>query len=88
MEYEEEGIDSDTTGPIMMTGVSIYHNDEPLGLIQALKFTVDVNNPFADLEVTFPDLTGFQISDELSETLEKSRSLFTKILGVKILKRP
>ncbi len=92
IEYEEEGIDHDINGPLRK--VTLYHDDEPIGCVQRLKFSADAEKPFPELEITFPDLHDPEIdnstypspsSASFVKDVDEHIRDFAKIVGVKTL---
>lgn len=88
IEYEEEGIDNDVDGPLSNVKVNVYRDDERIGLIQSIKFSVDANEVIPRLEFVFPNLTGWAACDELNKKIDEQVKFLSKIVGVKVLKRP
>jgi hypothetical protein len=57
--------------------VKVLLDDQPIGMIQEIKFRADVDGDIVTLELVFPDLTGYStpLSAQLTETLIKLRSI-------------
>jgi hypothetical protein len=51
----------------------VYIDNQPIGLIQDIKFHASVNSPIPELEIVFPDLTPFRKTNgSMVKTLEVS----------------
>ncbi len=87
IEYQEEGIDSDITGPLSAANVKVYRDDEVIGFIQYINFMADALG-HTQLEFIFPDLTGWAADEELTKKIDRQVKSLSEIVGVKILKRP
>lgn len=94
LEYNEEGIDHDTTEPL--TIASVFHNDKQIGMIHNLNVELDAGSfpSITNFEITFPDLEntittmGWHASEELLKTLRENIKLLEAIPGVVIKLKP
>ena len=69
------------------TNTLVYIDDEPVGLIQNIKVEVSVDNPFPNIEITFPNLFDkhYQsINGGLTKDLAYHIERLEKIPGVTI----
>lgn len=64
-------------GVILTSGVTLYIDDKPIGLVQDLKFQASASKESAELELTTLDWDDS--IDDLPETMEGLSALITKI---------
>jgi hypothetical protein len=92
MEHEFKIIMKLKEGELSPTSsVIVYLDNQPVGLIQNIKFEADTDSPIPKLEITFPNLESDKIdqsyrkSSNLLDTLKYYRELFSKLPSVTVL---
>ena len=73
------------------SSVTVYLDNQPVGLIQNLKFEADTDSDVPKLEITFPNLESdkidqsFKEKSNLLDTLKFYKGMFSRLPSVTVL---
>lgn len=65
----------------------VFVGEKPIGLIQRIKFTASVTDPFSEIEIIFPDLLSipWYSNESLLNSLKENLELLKEFPNVKVV---